>query len=379
MKKILTVIGARPQFIKASAISRELDSNFKHSMQEIVVHTGQHYDPFMSNVFFEQLSLSKPHFNLEISGGSNSFQTAGMLSRLEGVMTEVKPDAVLLYGDTNSTLAGSIAASQLLIPIIHVEAGLRSYNKSMPEEMNRIICDHSSTLLFSPTETAVNNLALEGFQISHEGPFDKDHPGVFLSGDVMFDNAIYYSELASRDQTITEKYGLKEGSFSLCTVHRPINADDPVRLSHIMSSLVELHRQTGLQIVFPVHPRTRKMIATMDLHLSPADGVVLMPPVSYFDMLWLEKSCNLIITDSGGVQKEAFFFRKPCVILREETEWTELVANGNAVLSGIDKSLLISHYIKMLQKDSYTWPHFYGEANASSLICQRIDEFLITC
>ncbi len=379
MKKILTVIGARPQFIKASAISRELKKNYSSTIQEVIVHTGQHYDPFMSKVFFDQLSLAKPDYHLEISGGTHSFQTSGMLSKLENVMTEVQPDVVLLYGDTNSTLAGSIAASQLNIPLIHIEAGLRSYNKSMPEEMNRIICDHASTLLFSPTETAVNNLALEGFAISHQGPFDRDHPGVFLSGDVMFDNAIYYSELASRDQSITEKYGLKEGSFVLCTVHRPVNADDPKHLSAILESLVELHKTTGQSIVFPVHPRTRKMIATMDLHISQADGVHLLPPVSYFDMLWLEKSSNLIITDSGGVQKEAFFFRKPCVILRNETEWQELVDNGNARLCAINKEILLSAYLEMLKDDSYSWPAFYGDANASSLICQRINDYLFSC
>jgi UDP-GlcNAc3NAcA epimerase len=333
----------------------------------------------MSTVFFDQLSLSKPDFHLEISGGSNSFQTAGMLGKLEVVMAEVKPEAVLLYGDTNSTLAGSIAASQSNIPIMHVEAGLRSYNKSMPEEMNRIICDHASTLLFAPTETAVNNLALEGFHVSYQGPFDRDHPGVVLSGDVMFDNAIYYSELASRDQTISEKYEIKEGEFVLCTVHRPVNADDPSKLSAILHSLAELHRKSGLKVVFPVHPRTRKMIATMDAQISQADGVILIPPVSYFDMLWLEKSGNLIITDSGGVQKEAFFFRKPCVILRNETEWKELVSNGNARLCEIDKDKLSKTYLEMLSNPDYTWPNFYGNANASSLICQRIDRFLSEC
>ncbi|MDZ4750773.1 MAG: UDP-N-acetylglucosamine 2-epimerase (non-hydrolyzing) [Flavobacteriales bacterium] len=379
MKKLLTIIGARPQFIKASAISRELNEKHSENIQEVVVHTGQHYDPFMSKIFFDQLSLTEPNFHLEISGGSNSFQTAGMLGKLEQVMSEVNPDAVLLYGDTNSTLAGSIAAAQLHIPLIHVEAGLRSNNKTMPEEMNRIVCDHSSTLLFAPTQTAINNLEKEGFDLNIKDNYHRDRPGVFLSGDVMFDNAIFYSEAASRDQDISEKYNIQEGRFILCTVHRPVNADDPDQLRIILQSLSDVHKETGLHVVFPVHPRTRKMISIMEPCIPPSGGVLLISPVSYFDMLWLEKSATLIITDSGGVQKEAFFFRKPCVILRSETEWKELTENGNAQLCEILPIKLVETYISMLKKDDYTWPHYFGNGQASSLICQRINEFLLTC
>lgn len=312
MKKILTVIGARPQFIKAAPVSKALREH--GGFKEILVHTGQHYDANMSQVFFDELEITLPHHNLEVGSGGHGEQTGEMLKRLEPLLVSEKPDVVLIYGDTNSTLAGALAASKLHVPVAHVEAGLRSFNRNMPEELNRIVADHLSTLLFCPTKTAIANLKKEGLA-----------KNVFKTGDVMYDVAIMFSEKAKRNSTILSALRLKPGEFILVTIHRPENTDDKTRLTSIFTVLDALTNDCA--IVFPMHPRTKKMAESFGLaHLL--SKVKVIEPTGFLDMIRLESNASLIITDSGGVQKEAYFHRVPCVTLRDETEWVETVEAG---------------------------------------------------
>lgn len=314
MKKILTVVGARPQFIKAAVVSRHIK---QHPMlTEVMIHTGQHYDYNMSEVFFEELEIAPPAYNLSIGSGSHGAQTGQMLEALEEVMLAEKPEMVLLYGDTNSTLAGAIAASKLLIPVVHVEAGLRSFNKAMPEEINRIMTDHVSALLFCPTDSAVENLRKEGIE-----------KGVVRCGDVMYDSVLFYG---SKPADTLERLGLESGSFCLLTCHRPENTNYPERLRSIFSALGEC----GKSLVLPAHPRLQSYLDTYQISLPP--NIRMIPPASYMDMIQLEKHSEMIITDSGGVQKEAYFFEKPCVTLRDQTEWVETVEAGWNQVVGAD-------------------------------------------
>jgi UDP-GlcNAc3NAcA epimerase len=307
--KVVTVAGARPQFIKAAPVSRALRT--KHV--EVLIHTGQHYDYGMSQVFFDELQMPEPDANLGVGSGSHAWQTGEMLIGLEKVLVAERPDWVLVYGDTNSTLAGALAAAKLRIPVAHVEAGLRSFNRAMPEEHNRVLADHCSDLLFCPTQTAVDNLAREGIT-----------RGVHLVGDVMYDAALQHGEIARQRSPIVEEQHLSRGAYALATIHRPYNADDPSRLCDILAAFAAL----DMPIVFPIHPRTRDLLASIGSPQSAIGNLQSVNPLGYLDMLALEQAAALILTDSGGVQKEAYFFGVPCVTLRPETEWVETVAAG---------------------------------------------------
>jgi UDP-GlcNAc3NAcA epimerase len=309
-RRILTVVGARPQFIKAAALSRVFAQ--AGDLEEILVHTGQHHDKNMSAVFFEDLAIAAPKRHLEISGGGHGDMTGRMLVALERAMQEEKPDAVLIYGDTNSTLAGALAAAKLHIPVVHVEAGLRSFNRRMPEEVNRVLADHVSALLLCPTDLAVQNLKLEGIT-----------GGVRQVGDVMYDTTLHATEMAAHRSTILKDLGIAGQPFALCTLHRAETTDDPKTFERALAYLeAEAKKQT---VVFPVHPRTRKTLEAKGRSLA---GVQQIPPVGYLDMHSLLGACSLVLTDSGGLQKEAYFHRKPCVTLREETEWVETLDAG---------------------------------------------------
>jgi UDP-GlcNAc3NAcA epimerase len=310
--KVLTIVGARPQFIKAAPVSRVLRAHH----QEVLVHTGQHYDDEMSAVFFRELAIPQPDYNLGIGSGSHGRQTGQMLIALEELLLREQPERVLVYGDTNSTLAGALAAVKLHISIAHVEAGLRSFNRAMPEEHNRILTDHCSDLLFCPTQTAVEHLAAEGIR-----------NGVRLVGDTMFDAVLQFREIARERSTILDRLELAPGGYLLATVHRPYNTDTPAQLQMILAAFAALEEP----VVFPVHPRTRKKIAELAEAGSPktvAQNVRMIDPVGYLDMLMLEQSARLLLTDSGGMQKEAFWLNVPCVTLRPETEWVETVEAG---------------------------------------------------
>ncbi len=310
--KIVTIVGARPQFIKAAPISKVL----RQQHREVLVHTGQHYDREMSDIFFTELAIPRPDYELGIGSGSHGWQTGQMLMRVEEVLQAERPDWVLVYGDTNSTLAGALAAVKLGIRVAHVEAGLRSFNRAMPEEHNRVLTDHCADLLFCPTQTAVDLLAAEGVT-----------QGVHLVGDVMFDAARQFAEVATARSTIVARLGLAPRGYALATLHRPYNTDDPARLRLVLDALNRLE----LPVVFPVHPRTRARLAEMgtaECAGQTATGLRCVEPVGYLDMLALEQNARLILTDSGGVQKEAYFFAVPCVTLRPETEWVETVQTG---------------------------------------------------
>jgi len=312
MIKIITVIGARPQIIKAAAFSRAIHKNYSSQIQEIIVHTGQHYDANMSQVFFEELGIPLPNYNLNIGSGSHGSQTAAMIIGIEKIILDEKPNAIVLYGDTNSTLAGGIAASKLNLPVIHIEAGLRSFNKSMPEEINRIMCDHVSTLLFSPTQTGFKNLINEGFKKDNSDPYHADNPKIYHSGDVMYDNSLFFSELADQKTSILQKLQLQKNQFILATIHRNHNTDEPLRLNSLFKSLNDISNQNNLDVVLPLHPRTAKLLE-QNLSKENLEAVKANPkfkmtdPASFLEMIALEKNCCLVMTDSGHHQTAIFF------------------------------------------------------------------------
>lgn len=349
MQKILTIIGARPQFIKAAVVSNAFRAR---GIEELILHTGQHFDSNMSAVFFDELGIPQPAFNLGIGGGTHGQNTGRMIEGIEKVLMAEKPDWLLVYGDTDSTLAGALAAVKLHIPVAHVEAGLRSFNRKMPEEINRILTDHAATMLFAPTETAVANLANEGIAS------DK----VINVGDVMFDAALFYGAKADQQSRILEKLGVENKKYILATVHRAENTDDPNRLRGIVQGMAK----TGRQIVLPVHPRTKARMKSAGLTLP--ENVIAIEPVGYLDMVMLEKHADLIMTDSGGVQKEAFFHKVPCVTLRDQTEWTELVDSGwNRLVTITDCDDIKSKTIEAL--DEYGDDiHPYGDGHAAEKI-----------
>lgn len=320
-RKLLTIIGARPQFIKAAAVSRAVAR--RAGLREVIVHTGQHYDANMSDIFFEELSIPRPDHYLGIGGGSHGQMTGRQLEAIERVLMQEKPDTVLVYGDTNSTLAGALAAAKLHIPVAHVEAGLRSFNRRMPEEINRVITDHASDILFAPTETAMRNLAAEGIAPA------KCH----LVGDVMYDASLFYRDRARRPEWF-DALGVAPGGFVLATIHRAENTDDPARLTGILRGLGE----AGPPVILPLHPRTQARIESGGIRVP--ETVCCLPPVGYMEMVWLEANCAWVATDSGGVQKEAYFHGKRCITLREETEWVELVEMGWNTLVGADPALI---------------------------------------
>lgn len=357
--KILTVIGARPQFIKAATVSRVIRE--REDISEYIVHTGQHYDAGMSEVFFNELHIPKPNLNLNVGSGLHGEQTAKMLSGLEQAIMKEKPDAVLVYGDTNSTLAGALAAVKLLVPVCHVEAGLRSFNRRMPEEINRIMTDHASDLLFAPTVNAIKQLQFEGIAE------DK----IILSGDVMLDAALFYVKQAENESRILDQLGLRESSYILTTVHRAENTDDPEMLQRIMSAIDAISKKHS--VILPIHPRTRAKLDTFGIETQ---HIKFIDPVGYLDMVNLEKNAALIITDSGGVQKEAYFFRKPCITLRAETEWLELVEEGWNKLSPPSvvtaKSLLHDTEMALNQTKAISNKNLYGTGNSAQNIVEEI-------
>ena len=383
MIKIVTIIGARPQIIKAAALSRAIKNNFSSQITEIIVHTGQHYDDNMSQVFFDELEIPLPNYNLNVGSGNHGKQTATMISAIEDVLLIEKPNAIVLYGDTNSTLAGAMAASKIHIPVIHIEAGLRSFNKSMPEEINRIMCDHVSTLLFSPTKTGFNNLIQEGFLSQNNAPYSIDNPKIYHCGDVMYDNSLFFSKISDVKTSIINDLKLKNNGFILATIHRNNNTDEPIRLNALFKSLNDISINHQLKIVLPLHPRTSNLL---DRNLSKdlAEAIRLnsnfkiISPVSFLEMLALEKNCCLVMTDSGGVQKEAFYFEKPCVILRPETEWIELLENGAALIADADENKIKFSFEQLIAKKDLSFPKLYGDGNAAEFICSEIINQIIT-
>ena len=325
---ILTIVGARPQFIKAAPLSKALR---EREIKELLLHTGQHYDPGMSQIFFDELEIPPPNINLEIGSGPHGQQTGRMLEAIETQLLEHKPDKVLVYGDTNSTLAGALAAAKLHIPVAHVEAGLRSYNRTMPEEHNRVLTDHCSTYLFCPTKTAVDNLEKEGIT-----------QNVHFVGDPMLDAALHFLPIAKQKSTILEDYNLTPGQYFLTTLHRPSNVDDPQTLSTLLQTLNTLH----LPVLFPIHPRTQSKLKELPNPNYP--NLQTIPPVGYLDVLQLLHNAKALLTDSGGLQKEAFFLKTPCITLREETEWPETLVNQANQLSGSEPRKILESVVNHL-------------------------------
>jgi len=352
--KLITIIGARPQFIKAAAVSREIA---KHKeINEIIIHTGQHFDANMSEIFFKQMQIPKPNYNLEINSLTHGAMTGRMIERVEEVLLQEKPDWVLVYGDTNSTIAGSLAAKKLHIKVAHVEAGLRSFNRNMPEEINRILTDKISDILFCPTDTAVQNL-------QNEGIGKNSLARIVKCGDVMQDAAIFYSDLAQKPEM-----DLPE-QFILATIHRAENTDDPKRLTSIFNALSKISNE--IPIILPLHPRTKKIISNSQLTTKNSQ-LIFIEPIGYLEMIYLLKTCSLVMTDSGGLQKEAFFFEKPCVTLRDETEWVELVENSFNKVIGADEEKIISGYQEMIQIRNNYDINLYGNGEASKKIITEL-------
>ena len=380
MKKLLTVIGARPQIIKAAAISRAVKNHFEGQIEEKILHTGQHYDANMSQVFFDELGIPQPDYNLGVGSGSHGVQTAKMISGIEEVLTSEHFDGIILYGDTNSTLAGAVAASKIHIPVFHIEAGLRSFNMTMPEEVNRIVCDQLSSICFSPTHTGIDNLKREGF-LDSPAKF-KNGKGRFVvnSGDVMYDNSMYFASLAEQKTDILLRLGIKPNDFILTTIHRPNNTDEPERLTSIISALLSITERDGITPVLPLHPRTRNLLDKNLEHsvyekLISSSLVKIIPPASFFEIIVLEKNARIVMTDSGGVQKESFFFERPCVILRPETEWTEIVEYGAGVIVDADYQRIIEGYDQFVGKQ-VSFPKLFGDANAAEHILDEIVAYL---
>jgi len=353
--KIISIVGARPEFIQATPVSRAL----RKSHQEILVHTGQHYDYLMSQTFFDELGIPAPDYNLEVGSGSHAGQTAEILIRLEEVVLKEKPDLVIVRGDTNSTLAGALVASKLHIPTVHIEAGERSYDRRMPEEINRLVADQLSSAYFCVSQTAVSQLAGEGIT-----------KNVFWVGDVMLDANISNRPLARQKSTILSKLELVPGKYSLVTVHRAANTDDPIRLSNIVKAL----NQVDETVVFPVHPRTRSALQNLDVQFN--DNIRLIEPVGYYDMMMLEDNARMIATDSGGVQREAYFLHKPCLTLRDETEWTETVQVGWNKLVGVDLDRILHEWKSFTPPAEQ--PPIFGDGTAGEKIANILNQLQFT-
>jgi UDP-N-acetylglucosamine 2-epimerase len=354
MKKIVSIVGARPKFIKYAPLSKLLREEFK----EILIHTGQHYDKNMSHLFFEQLRIPKPDYNLGVGSGRHGWQTGKMLIKIEEVLIKEKPSLVIVYGDTNSTLAGALSAVKLNILIAHIEAGVRSFNRNMPEEHNRIVTDHLSDFLFAPSRLAMKNLFNEGLKKKS-----------YFVGDIMYDALLENQKIAEKESNILKKLNLKENNYYLATIHRHYNTDNIVNLKNIINALSEL----DLKVVFPVHPRTRKFLKLFNINTS--EKIMLIEPVGYLDMLILIKYCKKVLTDSGGLQKEAFYFKKQVIVLREETEWKELVESGWAKLAGAVKERILKFTLESDKNKKYFFP--YGKGDAAIKITKYIKKFLL--
>lgn len=358
MIRVATIVGARPQFVKAATVTRAIAG--KSGLEEVLIHTGQHYDENLSAVFFADMDIPAPQYQLGVGSGSHGVQTAHMLEAIEKVLIELNPDWVLLYGDTNSTLAGALAAAKMNIPLAHVEAGLRSFNRSMPEEINRIVADHVADLLFAPSKAAVENLKKEGIR------WDAIHQ----VGDVMYDAALYYAKKAEENSRILETLSLRPKDYLLATIHRAENTDDPTRLKLVFSSLAEISKQ--LEVVLPLHPRTRQHLKQWEIPTEQLEKLRIIEPVGYLDMTQLEANAHLIATDSGGVQKEAYFHRVPCVTLREETEWVELLELGvNRLAPPLDGQAVHRALVEMMEwGDRGFGEALYGDGHAAERIVE---------
>jgi UDP-GlcNAc3NAcA epimerase len=350
--KILTILGARPQFIKAAPVSREIRKKY----EEKIVHTGQHYDSNMSDIFFEELNIPKPDYYLGVGSGNHGKQTGEMLAKIEEIILDEKPDYVMVYGDTNSTLAGSLAASKLHIPVIHIEAGLRSFNKKMPEEVNRIMTDHVSDYLFCPTDTAIENLRNENLS-----------GNAVNIGDVMYDAVLYNKELANQKTSILSEIGLKGKDYYLITIHRAENTDDEEKMRNILDSFSKIEGEK----VWPIHPRTKNKLKGYGIDLDDIPGLKIIDPVGYLDMLTLEDQAVKIITDSGGVQKEAYFMKVPCVTVREQTEWVETLEGEANILVGTDVGKILDAVNKTVNP---TYKEVFGDGNASAKIVEYLEK-----
>ena len=373
MFKILTIIGARPQIIKAAALSRAIRNGFAGRIMEKIPHTGQHYDSNMSQVFFDELGIPQPDYNLHVGSGSHGEQTAKMIAGIEKVLQSEPFDALVVYGDTNSTLAGAVAACKLHVPVVHVEAGLRSFNMTMPEEQNRIVCDQLSSLLFAPTETAMENLRHEGFMDSKAVFANGRGRQIFNSGDIMYDNSLYFAGIAAEKTTVLKDNALEPDRYVLATIHRDNNTDDPHRLTSIFKALLQISEDCA--VALPLHPRTAKLLETnleKELHeMLLHSNVRIVPPVSFLEMTALEQNARMVLTDSGGVQKEAFFFARPCVIMRPETEWVEIVEQGAGIIADADSDRIIGAYNVFKNKKLNLKPVF-GDGNASTIIAEKM-------
>lgn len=349
--KIITILGARPQFIKAAALSRAFQAY--PQIEEVIIHTGQHYDQNMSEIFFEEMDIPKPKYNLGVGGSTHGAMTGQQLEKIETILMQEKPDLVLVYGDTNSTLAGALAATKLHIPIAHVEAGLRSFNKNMPEEINRILTDHISDFLFAPTENSKQNLIKEGI----------DEEKIFIVGDIMYDVALFYSERAEKPNWFDS---LNLSEFALSTIHRAESTDDATKLADIFEGLCA----SPIAIILPLHPRTQGKV--QEFNITIPKNVYVVEPLGYLQMIWLEKNSQFVITDSGGVQKEAYFHKKHCITLREETEWSELVENGYNTLVGTD-----SKKVALAVSQKYVTSNFkklYGNGDTAERIMEILNK-----
>nr|WP_298996098.1 UDP-N-acetylglucosamine 2-epimerase (non-hydrolyzing) [uncultured Allomuricauda sp.] len=356
--KIITIIGARPQFVKAAMVSKaiqEINGKAKTKISEIIVHTGQHFDSNMSDIFFNQMAIPKPHYDLGINSLTHGAMTGQMLENIEKVLKKENPDWVLVYGDTNSTIAGALAAKKMHIKVAHVEAGLRSFNMEMPEEINRILTDRISDILFCPTDTAIKNLVKEGFE----------NMGVKIvrTGDIMLDAANFYRKYASKPSEVKE-----ESDFVLVTLHRAENTNSKAKLKGIFSALSKI--SSTKSIILPLHPRTKQYIDKYGIELNPKINTI--PPMGYLEMIWLLSNCSMVITDSGGVQKEAYFFKKPCLTIREETEWTELVKSNVNFLVGSDESKILKTYQHASKKIFNFDTNLYGDGNTRALILEEL-------
>lgn len=353
---IITVVGARPQFIKASALSRAFARH--PEMKETIIHTGQHFDANMSDIFFTEMEIPNPKYQLDIHSLNHGAMTGRMLEGIENILVDEKPDLMLVYGDTNSTLAGALAAKKLHIKVAHVEAGLRSFNMAMPEEINRILTDRISDLLLCPTQTAVVNLENEGY--------NHIDPKICVTGDIMFDAALFYKNKAIRERSILRDLHLEGKKYVLATIHRQENTDDTQRLSQIVDALNTIHEEC--HVIVPLHPRTKKLVEKQGLQIK----FTTLEPVGYLDMIMLTSNASLIMTDSGGLQKEAFFFGKYCLTLRDQTEWVELIDGGFNKLVGSNRNQILTSYHEALTQQPDFNQNLYGEGDAAEKIIQAI-------
>lgn len=375
--KIVTIVGARPQIIKAAAISRAIEKRYADKILEILVHTGQHYDENMSQIFFDELGIPTPSYNLNIGSGSHSKQTSMMLEAIGELLIKEKPDALLLYGDTNSTLAAAIASVKIHIPIIHVEGGLRSFNKLYPEEVNRIMTDHMSTMIFAPTIDGYNNLIKEGFKNNTTPPYTLNNPKIYHCGDIMYDNSLFFSTISHEKTSIIKDNNLIENNFILVTIHRDINTDNHVRLNAYFNAIYTISEKENIKFILPLHPRTSSILKKAlndDLYdkISSSELIKIVPPASFLEIIELEKNAKMVMTDSGGVQKEAFFFNKPCIIFLNETPWIELIECGSAILVDADETKILNAFEYFKSTPELKFPSYYGDGTSAEFICEEI-------